>query len=213
MAAKPAVPEPEPIERWTAQRKAAIIIEVMKGQISVPEAARKYGLTQNEYRRRAKEYHRAGVEALKVNRRDQNAKYEAEIKRLRAKIGQLVIDENRCIPIAAAISPKTSRMSLSALFCAVYVPLSIRASSSHSIGVTIESCGLPASEYGSELKWPTAFVVTARCTRLPRSAGSRASVSRSGCCSTARLQNACSHSRTASYSGMSPNGTKSAAPS
>jgi transposase-like protein len=44
-------PEPEAIERWTAQRKAAIILEVLKGQISVPEAARKYGFTQNEYRR------------------------------------------------------------------------------------------------------------------------------------------------------------------
>ena len=34
-------PPPEEIERWTAQRKAAIILEVLKGQISVPEAARK----------------------------------------------------------------------------------------------------------------------------------------------------------------------------
>ena len=56
MAAKPTVPEPEPIERWTAQRKAAIIIEVMRGQMSVPEAARKYGFTQNEYRRWADEF-------------------------------------------------------------------------------------------------------------------------------------------------------------
>jgi transposase-like protein len=44
----PTAPEAESIERWTAQRKAAIIAEVMKGQISVPEAARKYGFTQNE---------------------------------------------------------------------------------------------------------------------------------------------------------------------
>lgn len=86
-------PEPEAIERWTAQRKAAIIVEVMKGQISVPEAARKYGFTQNEYRKWADEYHQAGVEALKVNRKDQEAKYHAEIKRLRAKIGQLVMDD------------------------------------------------------------------------------------------------------------------------
>jgi transposase-like protein len=86
-------PEPEAIERWTAQRKAAIIIEVMKGQISVPEAARKYGFTQGEYRKWAEEYHQAGVEALKVNRKDQDAKYQAEIKRLRAKIGQLVMDD------------------------------------------------------------------------------------------------------------------------
>ena len=44
-------PEPEKFERWTAQRKAAIILEVLKGQISVPEAARKYGFTQGEYRK------------------------------------------------------------------------------------------------------------------------------------------------------------------
>jgi len=94
MAAKPTTPEPAPIERWTAQRKVAIIVEVMKGQISVPEAARKYGFTQNEYRRWSDEYHRAGIEALKVNRKDQDAKYEAEIKRLRAKIGQLVMDDD-----------------------------------------------------------------------------------------------------------------------
>lgn len=38
----------------------------------------------------------AGVEALKANRKDQLANHQAEIKRLRAKIGQLVMDdENR----------------------------------------------------------------------------------------------------------------------
>ncbi len=93
MADKPST-QVEPIERWTAQRKAAIIFEVQKGQISVPEAARKYGFTQNEYRAWADEYHRAGVEALKTNRKDQDAKYQAEIKRLRAKIGQLVMDDD-----------------------------------------------------------------------------------------------------------------------
>jgi hypothetical protein len=31
MVAKPVNPEPELIERWTAQRRAAIIVEVMKG--------------------------------------------------------------------------------------------------------------------------------------------------------------------------------------
>lgn len=75
-------------------RKAAIILEVLKGQISVPEAARKYGFTQNEYRTWADEYHRACLEALKTNRKDQDAKYQAEIKRLRAKIGQLVMDDD-----------------------------------------------------------------------------------------------------------------------
>ena len=96
MAAKPSTPQSEPIERWAAQRNAAIILEVLKGQISVPEAARKYGFTQNEYRQWADEYHRAGVEALKMNRKDVDAKYQTEIKRLRAKIGQLVMDDDIC---------------------------------------------------------------------------------------------------------------------
>jgi transposase-like protein len=48
---QPAEPEAEKFERWTAQRKAAIILEVLKGQISVPEAARRYGFTQGEYRK------------------------------------------------------------------------------------------------------------------------------------------------------------------
>lgn len=37
-------------ERWTAQRKTAIILEVLKGKSSVPEAVRKYGFTQSEFR-------------------------------------------------------------------------------------------------------------------------------------------------------------------
>ncbi len=82
------------LPKMASPRKAAIILEVLKGQISVPEAARKYGFTQNEYRTWADEYHRAGLEALKTNRKDQDAKYQAEIKRLRAKIGQLVMDDD-----------------------------------------------------------------------------------------------------------------------
>jgi transposase-like protein len=42
----PPAPEPEKFERWTAQRKAAIILDVLKGKISVPEAARRHGFTQ-----------------------------------------------------------------------------------------------------------------------------------------------------------------------
>ena len=42
------------------------------------------------------EYHQAGAESLKTNRKDQEAKHQAEIKRLLAKIGRLVmVDEFR----------------------------------------------------------------------------------------------------------------------
>ena len=89
----PAQPEPEAekFERWTGQRKAAIILEVLKGKISVPEACRKHGITQGEFRAWADEYHRGGVEALKVNKKGLEAEYRAEVKRLQSKIGELVM--------------------------------------------------------------------------------------------------------------------------
>ncbi len=89
---QPSPPEPEKFERWTAQRKVAIILEVLKGQISVPEAARRYGFTQGEYRTWADEFMRGGIDALKVNRKGLDAEHRAEIRRLQAKIGQLVME-------------------------------------------------------------------------------------------------------------------------
>jgi len=85
-------PEAETFERWTAQRKAAIILEVLKGKISVPEACRKHGVTQGEFRQWADEYHRGGVDALKVNKKGLEAEYRAEVKRLQSKIGELVME-------------------------------------------------------------------------------------------------------------------------
>jgi transposase-like protein len=72
--APPPAPEPEKFERWTAQRKAAIILGVLKGK-SVPEAARKHGLTHSEFREWTEEYHRVGVDALKVNKKGLEAEY------------------------------------------------------------------------------------------------------------------------------------------
>jgi transposase-like protein len=96
--------EPEKFDRWTAQRKAAIILEVLKGQISVPEAARNYGFTQGEYRNSSDEFMRGGVDALKVNRRGLEAEHRAEVRRLQAKIGQLVM-ENEIAKEALRIIP------------------------------------------------------------------------------------------------------------
>jgi len=59
----------------------------------IPEAARKYDFARGEYRKWADEYHQVGVEPLETNRKDQEAKHQADIKRLRAKIGQIVMDD------------------------------------------------------------------------------------------------------------------------
>lgn len=101
---QPTAQDPEKFERWTAQRKAAIILEVLKGQISVPEASRRYGFTQGEYRKWADEFMRGGVDALKVNRKGLDAEHRNEVRRLQAKIGQLVM-ENEIAREALRIIP------------------------------------------------------------------------------------------------------------
>jgi hypothetical protein len=54
--------------------------------------ARHYGFTQSEFRDWADEYHRGGIDALKVNKKGLEAEYRAELKRLQAKIGELVME-------------------------------------------------------------------------------------------------------------------------
>src|SRR5579883_2792048 len=101
---QPPAQEPEKFERWTAQRKVAIILEVLKRQISVPEASRRYGFTQGEYRKWADEFMRGGIDALKVNRKGLDAEHRNEVRRLQAKIGQLVM-ENEIAREALRIIP------------------------------------------------------------------------------------------------------------
>jgi len=67
-----------------------------------------YGFTQGEFREWAEEYHRAGVDALKINRKGLEAEYRAEIKRPQAKIAELVM-ENEIRKEALRIVPLDER--------------------------------------------------------------------------------------------------------
>jgi hypothetical protein len=51
-----------------------------------------HGITQGEFSEWADEYHRGGVDALKVNKKGLEAEYRAEVKRLQSKIGELVME-------------------------------------------------------------------------------------------------------------------------
>ena len=38
----------ESVQRWTAKRRTALVISILKGETSIPEAARKHGITVSE---------------------------------------------------------------------------------------------------------------------------------------------------------------------
>lgn len=81
-------------QRWTAKRKAAVVLEVLKGQVTSVDACRKYGIKQSELEEWTERFLEAGENGLKLNPPDEFAEYEARIKDLQAKVGELVLDQD-----------------------------------------------------------------------------------------------------------------------
>ena len=85
---------PEPIERWTAKRRVALVISILKGETSVVEAARQHGLTVAEVEDWREKFLLGAENALRSRPRDEEAVKEDQIKKLKQKIGDLVLDND-----------------------------------------------------------------------------------------------------------------------
>jgi transposase-like protein len=85
---------PEPIERWTAKRRVALVISILKGETSVVEAARQHGLTVAEVEDWREKFLLGAENALRSRPRDEEAVKEEQIKKLKQKIGDLVLDND-----------------------------------------------------------------------------------------------------------------------
>ncbi|MGH7253451.1 MAG: transposase [Nitrospiraceae bacterium] len=84
----------EPIERWTAKRRAALILSLLKGETSVAEAARTHGLTVAEIEDWRDRFLVGAENALRSRPKDEEALKEEQIKKLKQKIGDLVLDND-----------------------------------------------------------------------------------------------------------------------
>jgi transposase-like protein len=84
----------EPIERWTAKRRVALVLSVLKGETSVAEAARKHGLTVAEVEDWRDRFLVGAENALRNRPREEEALKEEQIKKLKQKIGDLVLDND-----------------------------------------------------------------------------------------------------------------------
>ncbi len=83
---------PEDVKRWTAKRRSALVLSILRGETSVQEAARKHGLTVAEVEEWKEKFLLAAENALRSRPRDEEALREEQIKRLKQKIGELVLD-------------------------------------------------------------------------------------------------------------------------
>jgi transposase-like protein len=80
------------LKRWTAKRRTALIIEILRGDTSVAEAARKHGLTVAEIEDWRDRFLSGAENALRTRPLDDDAQKEHEVKRLKQKVGELVME-------------------------------------------------------------------------------------------------------------------------
>lgn len=84
----------EPIERWTSTRRVALVASFLKGETSVAEAARMYGLTVGEVEDWREKFLLGAENALRSRPKDEEAVKDEQIKKLKQKIGDLVLDND-----------------------------------------------------------------------------------------------------------------------
>ena len=83
--------EPD-MKRWTAKRRSALVLSILRGETSAQEAARQHGLTVAEVEEWKERFLCGAENALKSKPLDEEAQKEAEIRRLKQKVGELVMD-------------------------------------------------------------------------------------------------------------------------
>jgi transposase-like protein len=84
----------EPIERWTAKRRVSLVVSILKGETSVAEAARTHGLTVAEVEEWREKFLLGAENALRSRPKDEEAVKDEQIKKLKQKIGDLVLDND-----------------------------------------------------------------------------------------------------------------------
>ena len=84
----------EPIERWTAKRRAGLVLRILKGETAVAAAARQHGLTGAEVEGWHEQFRRAAENGLRRRPKDEEALKEEQIKKLKQKIGDLVVEND-----------------------------------------------------------------------------------------------------------------------
>ena len=83
---------PDDVQRWTARRRVALVLSIVRGETSVAEAARKHGLTVAEIEDWQERFVAGAENALRARPKDDEALKDEQIKKLKQKVGELVLD-------------------------------------------------------------------------------------------------------------------------
>ena len=83
-----------PIERWTATRRVAWVVSILKSETSVAEAARTHGLTVAAGEDGREKVLLGAEKALRRRPKDEDGLQDEQMKKLKQKIGELVLDND-----------------------------------------------------------------------------------------------------------------------
>lgn len=79
-------------KRWTAKRKSALVLEVLKGKLSVSEASRRHDLCPSEIESWLDDAARGMENALRAKPRDIREEYEQKLKEVTEAYGEAMLE-------------------------------------------------------------------------------------------------------------------------
>ena len=79
-------------QRWTARRKVELLLQLIKGEVKLVDACREHDLKQSDVESWMETFLRAGERGLKARSEDEQAVHDREVRELRAKVGELVLE-------------------------------------------------------------------------------------------------------------------------
>ena len=82
----------EEVQRWTAKRRAALVISLLKGETTAAEAARRHGLKVAEVEEWRVRFLLAAENGLRARPKEAEALREEELNRFKRKVGELTMD-------------------------------------------------------------------------------------------------------------------------
>ena len=85
-------PIPNDVKRWTAKRRSALVLQILRGETTAAEASRQHGLKVSGIEEWKQKFLSGAENALRSRPRDEEGQREAEVKRLKQKVGELVMD-------------------------------------------------------------------------------------------------------------------------
>jgi len=96
----------EEVQRWTAKRRTALVVSLLKGETTAAEAARRHGLKVAEVEEWRDRFLLGAENALRARPKEDEALREEELNRYKRKLGELTMDLE-ILRTAARLRPTT----------------------------------------------------------------------------------------------------------